>query len=557
MAVHATREVLDESEVEGALLVDATNAFNTLNQKVALQNMRYVCPALETVLTNCYQSSIRLLVSGGGEILSKEGTTQGDPLGMAMFALAIVPLIMKLMEVSQTDGARAAASCERLKQWWDALSTFEPHFGYSPNATKTIIVVKDEHEQTANSLFSDTGIKITTHGKRHLGAAIGSSAFAEEYVRGKVVEWTEEVENLAIIAVSQPLAAAFVHGSRSKWTYLLRTIPQCGPCLQPLENVIHQRFIPALTGRLPCSEVERALLSLPARLGGMGLVNPVAVCNHEYEASKQVTAHLVNSIIAQESTFTADPTANNLAKAAVRKARSERQTDETKRVYDQLQPTAHRLLECASETGASSWISTLPVEEHGFCLSKGAFRDAISLCYGWTIQNVSSTCACGTPFSVAHAMSCHKGGLPTLRHNEIRDLAAELLREVCHNDSVEPGLQALDSEHIGPRTANREDEARLDIRANGFWSRGREAFFDVRVFHPNAPTYRNRDLAALYKMHEGIKKREYGERVREVERGVFTPLVLSTTGGMARECLSFSKGWPMQLQRKENCSTPK
>ena len=171
------------------------------------------------------------------------------------------------------------------------------------------------------------------------------------------------------------------------------------------------------------------------------------------------------------------------------------------------------MLECASETGASSWISTLPVEEHGFCLSKGAFRDAISLRHGWTIQNVSSTCACGTPFSVDHAMSCHKGGLPTLRHNEIRDLAAELLREVCHNVSEEHRLQALDGEHIRPRTANREDEARLDIRANGFWS---------RVFHPNAPTYRNRDLAALYKMHEGIKKAEYGERVREVERGVFT-----------------------------------
>ena len=207
-------------------------------------------------------------MSGGGEILSKEGTTQGDPIGMAMFALAIVPLIMKLKEVCQTvyqvwfaDDATAAASCERLKQWWEALSTFGPHFGCSLNAIKSILVMKDEHEQTANSLFLDTGIKFTTHGKRHLDAAIGSSAFAEEYVRGKVVEWMEEVENLAIIAVSKPQAAhaGFVHGSRSKWTYLLRTIPQCGPCLQPLENVIHQKFIPALTGRSPCSEVERAL----------------------------------------------------------------------------------------------------------------------------------------------------------------------------------------------------------------------------------------------------------------------------------------------------------
>ena len=84
--------------MEGALLVDASNAINSLNRKVALLNMRYVCPALETMLTNCYQSPIRLFVSGGGEVLLKEGTTQGDPLGMAMFSLSMVPLITKLME---------------------------------------------------------------------------------------------------------------------------------------------------------------------------------------------------------------------------------------------------------------------------------------------------------------------------------------------------------------------------------------------------------------------------------------------------------------------------
>ena len=38
--------------------------------------------------------------------------------------------------------------------------------------------------------------------------------------------------------------------------------------------------------------------------------------------------------------------------------------------------------------------------------------------------------------------------LPYLRHNGIRDLAAELLRELCHNVFVEPRLQALDGERI-------------------------------------------------------------------------------------------------------------
>ena len=52
-AVHAVRESFENPEMEGVLLVDASNAFNSLNRKVALLNMRYVCPALETVLTNC------------------------------------------------------------------------------------------------------------------------------------------------------------------------------------------------------------------------------------------------------------------------------------------------------------------------------------------------------------------------------------------------------------------------------------------------------------------------------------------------------------------------
>ena len=109
--------------MEGALLVDASNAISSLNRKVALLNMRYVCPALETMLTNCSQSPIRLFVSGGGEVLSKERTTQGDPLGMAL-----VPLITKLMEevdatfqVWFADDATGVGTLVNLKQWWSSI----------------------------------------------------------------------------------------------------------------------------------------------------------------------------------------------------------------------------------------------------------------------------------------------------------------------------------------------------------------------------------------------------------------------------------------------------
>ncbi len=138
-------------------------------------------------------------------------------------------------------------------------------------------------------------------------------------------------------------------------------------------------------------------------------------------------------------------------------------------------------------------------------------------------------------------MICHTGGFPTIQHNEIRDITASLLTEVCHNVATEPPPQPLSGEILHHRTANKEDGARLDIRARGFWSGAQDAFFDVRVFHPNAFSYRSLSLQAAFRRHEQAKKREYGERVREVEHGVFTPLMLSTTGGLGREATTFYK----------------
>ena len=107
--------------------------------------------------------------------------------------------------------------------------------------------------------------------------------------------------------------------------------------------------------------------------------------------------------------------------------------------------------------------TALPIEEHRFCLSKGSFRDALSLRYGWPILNVSSKCACGSTFSVDHAMICHKGGIPTLPHNEVRDLTAELLAETAPGVSTEPRLQPLHDEVFQLRSANREDDTSIYI----------------------------------------------------------------------------------------------
>ena len=130
-------------------------------------------------------------------------------------------------------------------------------------------------------------------------------------------------------------------------------------------------------------------------------------------------------------------------------------------------------------------------------------------------------CNCGTQFTVDHAMICHMGGFPTIHHNEIRDITASLLTEVCHNVATEPALQQLTGERMVARTAKSDEGARLDIRARGFWNRAQDAFFDIRVFYPNASSNRSSEPSSAYRRHEQAKKCEYGQRVREIEKGVY------------------------------------
>jgi len=71
------------------------------------------------------------------------------------------------------------------------------------------------------------------------------------------------------------------------------------------------------------------------------------------------------------------------------------------------------------------------------------------------------------------------------------------------------------------------------------YSRVTWGYFDIRVFHPNAPSYRRSQISSLFGRHELEKKREHGDHIRNVEFASFTPLVFSTFGGLGREATIF------------------
>ena len=98
-AINAVRSHFEDDSFDCVLMVDASNAFNFLNQKTAMHNILYLCPSLAKMIINCYRQATNLMVSGN-LLLPEEGTMQGDPLTMPFYALATIPLLRELSEKS-------------------------------------------------------------------------------------------------------------------------------------------------------------------------------------------------------------------------------------------------------------------------------------------------------------------------------------------------------------------------------------------------------------------------------------------------------------------------
>ena len=112
------------------------------------------------------------------------------------------------------------------------------------------------------------------------------------------------------------------------------------------------------------------------------------------------------------------------------------------------------------------------------------------------------------------------------------------MREVCIDVKVEPELLPLKTTQL---KGNDAKKARLDVSGIGLWAPFERSFIDVRIIHLNCDSYINKDKSKVYEHHENLKKNAYNERVLNVEKGTFTPVVMSTTGGVAVEADKFHK----------------
>eukprot|EP00923_Selenidium_pygospionis_P002843 GHVN01004364.1.p1 GENE.GHVN01004364.1~~GHVN01004364.1.p1 ORF type:complete len:695 (+),score=78.46 GHVN01004364.1:2-2086(+) len=545
-AFHAVSRMLKKVKGSGGvLLVDADNGFNRLNRARELHTARKMWPSAYRCLHNVYQGEAKLHV-GDGVLLSREGATQGDPLAMALYAVATLPLIRSLKDVEgaqqvwYADDAAAGGIFASLRSWMERLMVEGPAFGYFVNPEKTVLVVDPDDIDEAKHLLGHLGVKIKTAGK-YLGGIIGVKKGVEEMTEEKAGNWVAKMERLAELAVDSP-QEAFTVLTKSllpSLNYFMRVSECSESCVAGFEEVTHKKVLPAIVGS-DVSSTERAIMSLPAREGGMGITDVSREPNGAFKWSCTGTTHL-SAALSGTSVFCPKEHDEQMQRAKVEyiAAKRDRDAKVLSEAIQQLSASRQRAVQRAIDGRTSHWLTACPTSAHQFDLSSVEFRDAIALRYRMPVANLPAVCdGCQQKCDIDHLLSCKVGGLVVRRHNEVRDTLGDLCAKALGRQVIrEPEIVRSDGEREG---------LVADLAVRGVFQPQTEALFDICVIDTDAQSHLNKTPAEVLAAAATMKHRKYDEEVKK-RRGRFVPFAISVDGMMHKEAEEIIKAISRRL----------
>ena len=228
------------------------------------------------------------------------------------------------------------------------------------------------------------------------------------------------------------------------------------------------------------------------------------------------------------------------AGATYRKTRTEGEAAFHAALMERSPPKVKKRMERAAVAGA--WLSTIPDRFSGTELTREEWFDNVAIRYGKRPANLPDQCdGCGSGLTLEHGLSCKKGGLIGIRHDDVHDEWAHLC-SIALTDSrvvIEPAIFYGNGSRAGApnaapattnatatttRTTTLGDEARGDVLAHSFWNHGRGTVFDIRICNTDSRSYGTTSSAKILKQHAKEKKDKYEAACLERRRD-FTPLV--------------------------------
>ena len=197
-------------------------------------------------------------------------------------------------------------------------------------------------------------------------------------------QWISEIEILSQIANVEPQAAycCFTTGFKHKATYLMRTPPNINEELRRLDDAINNKLIPSFTENKLCRNDERLLLSLPTKLGGMSIPVFSKIVNTEYQNSSLLIKEHASLIARQETTYGIHKQAIKNIKKKIKRDKQQYNQQKPIDIRSRLSSEQCRPNDINTEQGASTWLSTLSIEEEGYMLNKQKFWDLVNIRYG-------------------------------------------------------------------------------------------------------------------------------------------------------------------------------
>lgn len=557
--VHSVSRVLEDPSIPSdncwTLMLDFTNAFNSIDRGRMFEEIRNRIPSLTPWIECCYGAQ-PILHLGNDQILSCCGVQQGDPLGPLGFALTLQPILERMK--AEVPGLKINAwylddgtLCGSPNDLAAALRIVEqdgPSCGLKLNRAKSLLYIADDADTTNNPLPSD--IPITRNGFTLLGCPIGPSNYCDDAFSKRVRKVKESLSRLSDLEDSQ-MEMALLRSCLAlpKVSFSLRSCPP--DYIREGTAIFDDALRDALSdiAGSPLSDWAWLKASLPSSYGGLNIRRASLHAPAAYVSSLAQSCGLIDRILEHTPDHSIH-LASSISALSDAAGRPDWVSMDDIDVPLRQRPLSHSideathqvLLSSAPDTRSSAlalstslphagdWLNVVPSTSLGLHLHDKEFRLCLQYWLGLRMAEDGTTCPVCQRLADGygdHQVGCGGNGDRIYRHNSIRDA----IFSAAQSAALAPRKEAPS---LIPGSSSRPADVYLPN-----WKRGQPAALDITVISTmQQQTLAGASITPGHALQVGDERKMAAHAGSCRAVGVqFIPLVVETLGGWSQDAI--------------------